>query len=143
MLTYVLGILQKNNQLLFLLRKNTPFFSDHYGLIGGKVEDNESITDALIRELYEEINITVTKDDMHFVHCLSFKNEHNKAILAMVFTINHWHGDIINKEPDKCAELAWFASDNLPKNIIPRHSHIIHMIQCGVPYSESGWQPTF
>lgn len=89
MLTYALGILQKNNELLFLLRKNTPFFSNRYGLIGGKVEDDESITDALIREIYEEIGITITKEDTHFTHCLSFKNEQDKAILALVFTINN------------------------------------------------------
>jgi mutator protein MutT len=139
MLTYALGILQKNNVLLFLLRKNTPFFSNHYGLIGGKVEDDESITDALIREIYEEIGITITKEDTHFTHCLSFKNEQDKAILALVFTINNWTGDITNKEPDKCAELAWFPSNNLPKNIIPRHHHIIKMIEQGILYSESGW----
>jgi 8-oxo-dGTP diphosphatase len=139
MLTYTLGILQKNNDLLFLLRKNTPFFSNHYGLIGGKVEDNESITAALIREIYEEINITITQDNMNFAHCLSFKNEQGKAILAVVFRINNWTGDIVNKEPDKCAELAWFTPENLPENIIPRHRHIINMIQQGILYSESGW----
>jgi 8-oxo-dGTP diphosphatase len=132
MLTYTLGILQKNNDLLFLLRKNTPFFSNHYGLIGGKVEDNESITAALIREIYEEINITITQDNMNFAHCLSFKNEQDKEILAFVFRINHWAGEIENKEPDKCAELAWFTPENLPENIIPRHRHIINMIQQGI-----------
>jgi 8-oxo-dGTP diphosphatase len=139
MLTYALGILQKNNELLFLLRKNTPFFSNHYGLIGGRVEDDELITDALIRELYEEINITITKDDTHFMHCLSFKNEQGKAILAVVFKINSWTGEISNKEPEKCADLAWFAPNNLPQNIIPRHKHILDMIQQGILYSESSW----
>lgn len=139
MLTYALGILQKNEKLLFLLRKNTPFFSDHYGLIGGKVEDSESITDALIREIYEEIGISITKEDTHFAHCLSFRNEHGKAILALVFKVNNWTGEIINKEPDKCAELAWFAPANLPKNIIPRHHHILEMVQRGILYSENSW----
>jgi 8-oxo-dGTP diphosphatase len=139
MLTYALGILQQNNKLLFLLRKNTAFFSDHYGLIGGRVEDDESVTNALIREIYEEIGITITKDDTHFVHCLSFKNEQDKAILAVVFKINNWTGEITNKEPEKCAELAWFAPDKLPQNIIPRHKHILDMIQQGILYSESGW----
>jgi 8-oxo-dGTP pyrophosphatase MutT (NUDIX family) len=139
MLTYALGILQKNEKILFLLRKNTPFFSDYYGLIGGKVEDDESITNALIREIYEEIGITITKDDTHFVHCLSFKNEQGKAILAVVFKINSWTSSIINKEPDKCADLAWFSSDNLPQNIIPRHHHIMEMVQQGILYSESSW----
>jgi 8-oxo-dGTP diphosphatase len=139
MLIYALGILEKNSNILFLLRQNTPFFSGHYGLIGGQVEDNESITDALRRELYEEIGITITQDGMHFVHCLSFKNEQDKAILALVFKIMHWNGEIINKEPEKCAELAWFSSHALPANIVPRHRHIIEMIQQNSLYSESGW----
>jgi mutator protein MutT len=139
MLTYALGILQKDNKTLFLLRKNTQFFSGYYSLIGGQVEDNESITHALIREIYEEIGITVAKDDAHFVHCLSFQNEHNQTILALVFKIDTWTGEISNKEPHKCADLAWFTYDNLPENIIPRHHHILEMIQRGILYSESGW----
>lgn len=139
MLIYALGILQKDSKILLSLRQNSPFFSDHYGLIGGRVEDNESMTDALIREIYEEIGISITKDNVHFAHCFSFKNEHDKAILALVFTIHDWHGEIVNKEPDKCAELTWFAPHDLPENIIPRHRHIIEMVQQGVSYSESGW----
>jgi mutator protein MutT len=139
MLTYALGILQKDKTMLFSLRKNTPFFSNNYGLIGGKVEDNELMSDALIRELYEEIGITATKEDMDFVHCLSFTNEHGQAILALVFKVNNWTGKIINKEPHKCAELAWLAPESLPKNTIPRHHQIIKMIEQGILYSESGW----
>ncbi|HLJ31011.1 MAG TPA: NUDIX domain-containing protein [Candidatus Babeliales bacterium] len=139
MLIYTLGILEKNSNILFLLRQNTPFFSGYYGLIGGQVENNESITDALIREVYEEIGVTITKNAIHFAHSLSFKNEHDKAILALVFKITEWNGHISNKEPDKCAQLAWFSVNELPDNIIPRHRHIIIMVQQGILYSECGW----
>ena len=139
MLTYALGIIEKNSKILFLLRQNTKFFNGHYGLIGGRVEDNESITAALIREIYEEVGITIPKDHMLFAHCLSFKNEQNESILALIFKITRWHGEIVNKEPDKCAKLAWFSPNELPQNIIPRHRHIIEMIQQNALYSESGW----
>lgn len=139
MIIYTLGILENDSKLLFLLRQNTKFFSNHYGLMGGKIEENESITDALIREAYEELNVVITKSNLTFAHCLSFKNEKNEEILALIFKITGWTGTPINKEPDKCKEIVWFALDELPENIIPRHRQIIEMIQNGILYSENGW----
>jgi len=139
MTSYVLAMIEQEDKLLLSLRQNTPFFSGHYGLLGGKIEENESITHALIRELYEEIGITVTKENLHFVHCLSFINEKGVAIVAFVFKATTWQGDVANCEPDKIAELQWYALDALPENVIPRHRHIIEMVQCGVLYSEKGW----
>jgi len=139
MIIYTLGILETDSKFLFLLRQNTQFFNGYYGLMGGKIEKNESITDALIREAYEELDISITKDNLKFAHCLSFKNEKDEEILALIFKIVGWNGTPINKEPDKCAELAWFTLNTLPDNIIPRHHQIINMIQNGVLYSENGW----
>jgi 8-oxo-dGTP diphosphatase len=136
---YVLGILEHNSQLLLLLRQNAKFFSGYYGLMGGKIEENESPYAALIREAYEEIGISIAAENLHFVHCLSFKNEADEKVLALVFKITNWHGQLINKEPDKCAALAWFSYDNLPENIIPRHKLILEQLKKSVMYSECGW----
>ena len=139
MIIYALGIVEQAGKILFLLRKNTKFFSDHYGLVGGKVEDGESVATALIRELQEEIGITVTRDDMYLAHCISIKNEHGKDLIALVFKINHWQGKLINCEPEKQAEIAWFSYDALPENIIPRHRQVLEMVHNNVLYSENGW----
>jgi mutator protein MutT len=140
MITYTLGILEKNSQLLFLLRKNTKFFSHHYGLMGGKVEDNESPSAALIREAEEELGITISATDLEFVHCLNFKNETNENILVLVFNITQWIDEPINKEPDKCEKLAWFSYNNLPENIIPRHKLMLDNITQSILYDETGWE---
>ncbi len=136
---YTLGILEHNAKLLLLLRQNTKFFSGYYGLMGGKIEEDESPSAALIRETYEEIGIKITAENLHFVHCLSFKNETNDKVLALVFKIISWHGETVNKEPDKCAALAWFFYDNLPENIIPRHRLILDHVRQSEMYSECGW----
>jgi hypothetical protein len=40
---YVHGLIEKDGNILLLLRNsNAPYFSNHHGLIGGKVEPNES-----------------------------------------------------------------------------------------------------
>ena len=138
-MTYVLGIIEKDGKILFLLRQNTVFFSDHYGLVGGKIDEHESVADALIREVYEEVSVVIAKDDMRFVHCLSFKNEKGSDIVALIFKITVWQGEMVNQELDKCAEIAWFSLDNLPDNVIPRHRYALEMIGRCVLYSESGW----
>ena len=139
MLIYTLGIFKKDSDLLFLLRQNTPFFSGHYGLPGGKVDPHESPAHALIREMHEELGITITQKNLQFAHCLAFKSETNTEIVALIFNIIDWQGELTNKEPNKCTELAWFSPEKLPENVIPRHRHIVEMIQNGSLYSENGW----
>lgn len=139
MTIYALGILEKDKKILLLLRQNTKFFSGYYGLMGGKIEENESPLQTLIRESYEEIGITTSIDHLKFVHCLSFKNEIDKDVLALIFKVTNWNGNISNKEPEKCTELNWFSIDALPENIIPRHKLIIEKMNAGITYNESGW----
>ena len=139
MLIYALGILEQDNKILLLLRRNTKFFDGYYGLMGGKIEESESPSATLIREAYEELGITIIENDLHFAHCLSFKNETDQDVLALVFKVNAWEGNIINKELEKCANLEWFTYSDLPENIIPRHKLIIEKINESIPYCETGW----
>jgi len=139
MMLYVLAMIEQNSKLLLLLRQNSKFFSGYYGLVGGKIEEKESITNALIREMYEEVGITVSKENLNFSHCLSFVGDEGTHVVAFVFKIKEWQGCVINGEPNKAMALAWFESNKLPENVIPRHRHIIEMVQNGIFYSEKGW----
>ena len=56
----------KNNigQILFLLRKKSPF---GWALPGGKVEDGETSEIALIREVLEETGLSISIEEITFV----------------------------------------------------------------------------
>ena len=51
-----------------------------------------------------------------------------------------WNGEVINKEPHKCDDLAWFDIGHLPDTVIPYIRQAIDGILGGVCYSEYGWK---
>ena len=56
----------KDNKLLLLLRGSTaPYNPDKYCLPGGMVDNNESLVDCAIRELYEETGVSLNKDQLN------------------------------------------------------------------------------
>jgi 8-oxo-dGTP diphosphatase len=53
----VIGLIYKDHKLCVAKRLSEPF-KDYMECPGGKVEMNESLNDALKRELYEEVELT-------------------------------------------------------------------------------------
>lgn len=54
-------LLDQNNKLIIYLRddKSTIPYPNHWDLLGGMVEEGESPTDAIIREVEEEVGLTL------------------------------------------------------------------------------------
>ena len=50
-----------------------------------------------------------------------------------------WQGEIVNAEPEKCAELAWHPLDALPPNVIPYVRRAIAKFRAGDWFESFGW----
>ena len=135
---YVLLILVQDNSVLLTHRVNAKFGNGLYALPGGKCEENETATNAIIREAQEELGITLDKNGLQLVHTFHRKGTENNLV-ALIFKAEEWSGEIINNEPEKCDELAWFSLNQLPENIIPAHRHALECIKKNNIYSEHGW----
>ncbi len=71
--TRAVGIVIKNNDILLIHRKNEK---EYYVFPGGGVEENETIEQAVIRELWEETSINVEiKKLLYIHHILDDKND--------------------------------------------------------------------
>jgi 8-oxo-dGTP diphosphatase len=136
---YVLAYIVKDNQVLMLYRSNTGFANNCYGLPGGKIEPHESAQQALIREMQEELGITVNAQDTQLMHVMSFKGASDADSLVLLFSITKWLGKLINKESHKHDHIAWFSLDSLPTNIIPRHKHMLNYSIQKQFYSQEGY----
>lgn len=131
-------LLMREDKLLLLLRQNTGYFDDHYGLVSGHVEDGESATEGMIREAKEEAGISIEPCHLRVVHVLHRQTE--RLNVDIFFTCDRWNGEIVNQEPEKCAELSFHSLSALPPNIMEYLPPVIEAISRGEFYSECGWK---
>ncbi|MBD3304267.1 NUDIX domain-containing protein [Candidatus Woesearchaeota archaeon] len=101
-ITIVDGIIIKNN-ILLLLKKHSK---DYYEFPGGKVQEGESITQCLQRELSEEIGIIPVKYKEIKTLELEFEN---KKITDHGFLIEKYSGAPEIAEKETFEKLIWIS----------------------------------
>ena len=108
-------ILDDDNRILLLLRNRAPE-RDHWSIAGGKVDYMETLEDAVIREVKEELGVDVVVEDLLCVtnHILPAENQH---WVAPCFLVRIVGGVVENQEPEATQAIGWFALDNLPDNL--------------------------
>ena len=110
-------LLDSDNRVLLGKRSGDRRGSGSWSLIGGKLKKGESIEDTAQRELKEEINIDVAKEDIYTVNMSTSIDSDGTQFILIGTVVNSWSGKIENMEKDKCDELRFFPLNNLPENM--------------------------
>jgi ADP-ribose pyrophosphatase YjhB (NUDIX family) len=127
----------REQHILLLKRFNTGYEDGNYSVIAGHLDGGEEVKTAAIREAREEARIHLLHRDLAIVGVM-----HRKATderIDFFATAATWSGDIINAEPHKCSELAWFVLNHLPENTIPYIRRAIENYQRGIWFDSFGW----
>ena len=138
MKVYILAYLYSGDDVLLLRRKNVEFGSGLYSLPGGLIEQGETASQGIAREVREELGLDIPEKSFELVHTLNRKGTETE-FMALVFRANVTGMQPKNNEPDKHDDLKFFAVDHLPENIIPAHKQAIECIKRDINYSEHGW----
>lgn len=126
-------ILENNGHVLLLRRPKWK--GGNYSLVGGHVERNESIMEAIKRETFEETGVKIKRKNLELIHVAHRKKE-QQYVLYIFFLTKKWKGKIVNQEPHKCKSLDWFRIDNLPNDISPTTYTALKCFQAGIYYSD-------
>lgn len=94
----VAGILYQGNNILLARRHAHASFPEHWEFPGGKIEAGESPKEALIRELHEEIGVTVNNsEDLQLIRV--FKIVTIDAIINLTaYKVFRWENEVRAKE---------------------------------------------
>ena len=83
---------------------------------GGKIEFGEGFEEAAIREVKEETDIDVKKEDLKLI---SLANDLavDAHFITVGFLCEKFNGEAKTMEPDEIVEWRWYNLDNLPTKI--------------------------
>ena len=131
-------LFRRDNEVLLLKRANTGYHDGEYSLPAGHVDGGEPAIQAAMREVKEEVGVTVEPGDLRLVHTMhrfSDQPEPHERI-DLFFEITRWQGELSNAEPEKCSEISWHNIGNLPENMVPEVLGALEKIAAGEPYSD-------
>ncbi len=130
----------KDNQVLLLRRYNTGYEDGNYSVPAGHADGGERVTEAMIREIKEEIGLDISPANLEVAHVMHRANQgENHERIDFFFMAKNWQGEPQICETDKCDELKWYDTDSLPSNMIPYVKFALEKVLDNQVFSEFGW----
>lgn len=110
----------KTQRYLFLLRNNGKF-ADTWGLVGGKIETNESIMSGLYREINEELGGSINQAKIIPIEKYTSSNEKFIYHTFLIKVDEEFVPDLNHEHKGYC----WVGLDDYPK---PLHPGIVRVL---------------
>jgi len=121
-------VLRRGDEVLMLLRANTGYMDGYWAVPAGHVEKGESVLEAAIREVREEVGVELAPADLVPVTAMHRTGGNGDPIDERVdffFTATRWRGEPRLMEPEKAAGLDWFSLDKLPDPVVPHEARVL------------------
>ena len=129
-------VLERDGKLLLMRRAGTGFFDGLYSLPGGHVEEGESVRDAAVREVREELGVALTAAALEWLGVVHRRSDTNRIDFFM--RASSWAGEPRICEQDKCDQLVWSSPESVPE---PTVDYVREALAagCGPWVLELGW----
>ncbi len=129
-------------EVLLHLRQNTGYRDGHWALVAGHVDPGESVVQAALREVREEVGVTVRPADLvplTTVHRTLPGGGPIEQRVDVFFVARRWRGEPAVQEPAKNAGLRWWPLHQvvagLPEPCVPHELRVLELV------AANGWRP--
>lgn len=130
--------IEKGQEILLLQRAGTGFHDGSWSVPAGRLNSNETIRQAAVREASEEVNAKVDISDLSAPLVMHHKDDRGER-LYFFFSCTSWENELANVETEKCSAIKWFAINDLPSDIIPHVKYAIERLYRHETYVEYGF----
>lgn len=127
----------RHGQVLLLRRCNTGYEDGSYSVVAGHLNGDEEVKAAAIREAKEEAGIEISPQDLDVVGVMHRRSDDERVDFFLAASL--WSGEIVNNEPSKCDDLAWFDIEALPENVVPYVRRALENYRRGCWFDSFGW----
>ena len=128
-------VFRRGDEVLLQLRRGTGYMDGHWACAAaGHVELGESVIAAAIRESREELGIDIAPADLLALtgmHRTDGTDDPIEQRVDVFFACLRWTGEPVLQEPDKAADLRWFALDALPEPLVPHERYVYEALRGG------------
>ena len=123
-LIVLLALVNEKNEVLISLRKNKKEYDGYWEYPGGKVEEDETLEQAIIREIKEEINLEISKN---CVAPLTFAvDQHGGSeTILFLYICRKWEGSITSLLDQK---IKWVKPIDLAEYAMPAPNRFLNSI---------------
>ena len=128
-------------EVLLQLRQGTGFMDGWWACgAAGHIEDAGSPTEALHREVEEELGVEVLAATPLTMVQRSTLAGTREQRADFFFHVTQWSGEPLLQEPDKAAELRWWPLAQLPERVVPHERLVLEGLRDGglPPFVEMG-----
>lgn len=120
------AILTNSKGEVLLGKRKSSYKAGTYGLPGGRVNPNETVEQAIIREVEEETGM----NHLNFSFFTAVREtQETHDFIHFVFVAKVENQQPILREPDKCEGWKWVDPDTMKHEILPGHFVGIEMWQ--------------
>lgn len=136
-------LLDADRSVLLMRRAGSGYHDGELSLPAGHLDGGEDAVAALVRELSEELTITVDRDACRLavVAHRAPESADDPEYVDLFFSVGRWTGMPSVGEPAKCSELVWADTHDLPHDVLGYVRRALVAAPAGEPLVLDGWSP--
>ena len=120
----LLALVNERNEVLISLRKNKEEYDGFWEYPGGKVEENETLEQAIKREIKEEINLEISENCIAPLTFAVDQHEGSETILFL-YICRKWEGSVTSLLDQ---EIKWVKPIDLAEYQMPAPNRFLNSI---------------